>query len=55
METLFFTSSIIGDIFLVSLFIWHSCFRTKKLNEEIHAINERTKDCPYKKSIKRAK
>ena len=41
------------DIVLMSLFIWHSLFRTTKLTREIHSINEKTDKCPYR--IRRVK
>lgn len=55
MADFFHYFGIFCDIVLMSLFIWHSNFRTKKINQEIHAINVRTKNCPYKKEIKRVK
>lgn len=38
--------SILGDIILMSLFVY-ICRRTKKINHEVHEINERTKTCTY--------
>jgi hypothetical protein len=47
--------SFVCDILVMSLFIWHLIFRVRPLNKEVHAINERTQDCPYKKVMKRVK
>ena len=55
METFYFVFGTICDILMMSLFIWHFCIRIPKVNKEIHAIMNKTKNCPYAKQVKRVK
>ena len=42
------------DILIMSLFIWHSCFRTRRFNREIHKLKQIAHSCPFVR-IKRVK